>query len=80
MTNCWAVTSFTSFDEAIALTNCTNYGLAAAIFTRDLVRALRFAHFQNNNPPSNYDSLKSLLGRSKFDQTFVPWLTYLTVH
>lgn len=38
-----AVTPFTSFDEAIALANSTNYGLAAAIFTRDIDRALRFA-------------------------------------
>lgn len=38
-----AVTPFTSFDEAIALANGTNYGLAAAIFTRDIDRVLRFA-------------------------------------
>lgn len=38
-----AVTSFTSFEEAIALANGTNYGLSAAIFTRDIDRALRFA-------------------------------------
>jgi glyceraldehyde-3-phosphate dehydrogenase (NADP+) len=38
-----AVTPFTSFDEAIALANGTNYGLAASIFTQDIDRALRFA-------------------------------------
>ena len=38
-----AVTSFTDFDEALALANGTNYGLSASIFTRDLDRALRFA-------------------------------------
>ena len=38
-----AVTPFTSFEEAIALANGTNYGLSAAIFTRDIDRALRFA-------------------------------------
>ena len=38
-----AVTACTSIDEAIRLANDTNYGLSAAIFTRDLNRALRFA-------------------------------------
>ena len=38
-----AVTPFANFDEAIALANGTNYGLSAAIFTRDIDRALRFA-------------------------------------
>jgi acyl-CoA reductase-like NAD-dependent aldehyde dehydrogenase len=38
-----AVTPFTSFDEALALANGTNYGLAASIFTQDIDRALRFA-------------------------------------
>jgi len=37
------VTSAASLDEAIRLANDTNYGLSAAIFTRDLERALRFA-------------------------------------
>jgi glyceraldehyde-3-phosphate dehydrogenase (NADP+) len=39
-----AVTPFTSFEEAIALANGTNYGLSASIFTQDIDRALRFAH------------------------------------
>lgn len=38
-----AVTPFNSFDEALTLANGTNYGLSAAIFTRDIDRALRFA-------------------------------------
>jgi acyl-CoA reductase-like NAD-dependent aldehyde dehydrogenase len=38
-----AVTPFSSFDEAIALANGTNYGLAASIFTQDIDRAMRFA-------------------------------------
>ncbi len=38
-----AVTPFNSFDEALALANGTNYGLAASIFTQDIDRALRFA-------------------------------------
>lgn len=38
-----AVTPFSSFDEALALANGTNYGLSASIFTRDIGRALRFA-------------------------------------
>ena len=38
-----AITPFNSFDEAIALANGTNYGLAASIFTQDIDRALRFA-------------------------------------
>lgn len=38
-----AVTSFSSFDEAIALANGTNYGLSASIFTQDIDRAMRFA-------------------------------------
>lgn len=38
-----AVTPFGSFDEAIALANGTNYGLAASIFTQDIDRAMRFA-------------------------------------
>lgn len=38
-----AVTPFRSFDEALALANGTNYGLAASIFTQDIDRALRFA-------------------------------------
>jgi glyceraldehyde-3-phosphate dehydrogenase (NADP+) len=37
-----AVTSCADIDEAIRLANDTKYGLAAAIFTRDLNRALRF--------------------------------------
>ena len=38
-----AVTPFTSFEEALALANGTNYGLSASIFTQDIDRALRFA-------------------------------------
>lgn len=38
-----AATPFGSFDEALALANGTNYGLAASIFTQDINRALRFA-------------------------------------
>ncbi len=37
-----AVTKCSSIDEAIRLANDTKYGLSAAIFTRDLNRALRF--------------------------------------
>jgi acyl-CoA reductase-like NAD-dependent aldehyde dehydrogenase len=38
-----AVTACRDIDEAIRLANDTNYGLSAAIFTRDLNKALRFA-------------------------------------
>jgi glyceraldehyde-3-phosphate dehydrogenase (NADP+) len=38
-----ALTPFTDIDEAIRLANDTRYGLAAAIFTRDLDRAMKFA-------------------------------------
>lgn len=38
-----AVTRARSVDEAIRLANDSNYGLSAAIFTRDLNRALEFA-------------------------------------
>jgi glyceraldehyde-3-phosphate dehydrogenase (NADP+) len=38
-----AVTHFNDIDEAIALANSTNYGLAAGIFTQDIDRALKFA-------------------------------------
>jgi acyl-CoA reductase-like NAD-dependent aldehyde dehydrogenase len=38
-----AITACSDMDEAIRLANDTNYGLSAAIFTRDLNRALRFA-------------------------------------
>ncbi len=37
-----AVTSVDNIDEAIRLANDTNYGLSAAIFTRDSNRAMRF--------------------------------------
>lgn len=37
-----AVTRCSDIDEAIRLANATNYGLSAAIFTRDLNRALKF--------------------------------------
>lgn len=38
-----ALTPCRDIDEAIRLANDTNYGLSAAIFTRDLTRAMRFA-------------------------------------
>jgi acyl-CoA reductase-like NAD-dependent aldehyde dehydrogenase len=38
-----AMTAFADLDEAIALANATEYGLQAAIFTRDLASALRAA-------------------------------------
>jgi len=34
---------YTSFDEAIEAVNATPYGLAAGLFTRDLMRALNAA-------------------------------------
>jgi aldehyde dehydrogenase (NAD+) len=33
-----------SYEEAVALANDTPFGLTAALFTRDLGKALRFAH------------------------------------
>jgi acyl-CoA reductase-like NAD-dependent aldehyde dehydrogenase len=38
-----AVTPFDDIDQAIALANDTNYGLAAAIFTENLEHAMKFA-------------------------------------
>jgi len=38
-----AVTPVKTVDEAIALTNDSNYGLGAGIFTKDINKALRFA-------------------------------------
>jgi len=38
-----AVTPFDDLDQAIALANDTNYGLAAAIFTESLEHAMKFA-------------------------------------
>jgi glyceraldehyde-3-phosphate dehydrogenase (NADP+) len=38
-----AVTSASDIDEAIRFANATKYGLAAAIFTQDINKALRFA-------------------------------------
>lgn len=38
-----ALVAASSFEEAVALANDTPFGLTAAIFTRDLERALRFA-------------------------------------
>jgi len=38
-----AVTPAESIDEAIALANASNYGLAAAVFTQNLDWAMRFA-------------------------------------
>lgn len=38
-----AVTAVSSIDEAIALANDSQYGLAAGIFTQDIDRAMRFA-------------------------------------
>jgi succinate-semialdehyde dehydrogenase/glutarate-semialdehyde dehydrogenase len=37
------VVEIASFDEAVALTNASAYGLTAAVFTRDLARGLLFA-------------------------------------
>ncbi len=38
-----AITRFDDIDEAIALANRTQYGLAAGIFTQDIDRAMKFA-------------------------------------
>ena len=38
------VTPFDTEEEAIALANATSFGLAGAVFTRDLKRGLRVAH------------------------------------
>lgn len=38
-----AVTAFDDLEQAIALANGTNYGLAAGIFTQDIDRAMQFA-------------------------------------
>jgi acyl-CoA reductase-like NAD-dependent aldehyde dehydrogenase len=38
-----AVTPFNAIDEAIALANGTNYGLAAGIFTENIEWAMKFA-------------------------------------
>ena len=38
-----SVTTFSSIDEAIELANATQYGLAAAIFTRDINKAIKVA-------------------------------------
>lgn len=40
---CVAIAAFSDEDEAVALANDTTYGLGAAVFTRDLVRAHRVA-------------------------------------
>ena len=37
------ITTFTSDDEAIALANATEYGLASYVYTRDLARTIRIA-------------------------------------
>jgi succinate-semialdehyde dehydrogenase / glutarate-semialdehyde dehydrogenase len=37
------ITTFTSDDEAIALANATEYGLASYVYTRDLARTIRVA-------------------------------------
>jgi acyl-CoA reductase-like NAD-dependent aldehyde dehydrogenase len=49
-----------SLDEAIALANASRYGLSAAIYTRDIAQALRFAHEVRSgmvhiNAPSVHD-------------------------
>jgi succinate-semialdehyde dehydrogenase/glutarate-semialdehyde dehydrogenase len=53
------VVAIDSLDEAIWLTNASQYGLLAAIFTRDLAKGLRFADevrtgWVNINDSSNY--------------------------
>ncbi len=37
------ITTFTSDDEAIALANATEYGLASYVYTRDLARTIKVA-------------------------------------
>ena len=53
------VVAIDSLDEAIWLTNASQYGLLSAIFTRDLAKGLRFADevrtgWVNINDSSNY--------------------------
>ncbi len=51
-------TSVNSVEEAIALANDSNYGLAAGIFTRDITKAMRFArHAEAGNVHINWTPL-----------------------
>ena len=65
-----SITRATSSDEAIALANDTEYGLAAALFTRDLARGLELARRIDSgichiNGPTVHDEAQMPFGGMK---------------